>query len=355
MTDRDRPTAQAIVVAPHPDDEVLGCAAVLHRGRRHGHPRHRRCAAVDRRRRPRRVPVCPPGRVPPGRGSRSRARCESRPLGFGDLVAWQAVEEICDSLCRGHRPVGRRPGVPARLPAGPPRSRRHLPGGRAGPGPAGRASRTAPGGSTASTASTRSRRLRFGWLPPQAYGPSGSGRASRICSRSKGGPCASSPARCGRAPPSTCGCARPVGGVRSPPSRPGGTACPPCRSSTTRSCISGGTGLGTTRSSRRSAGCWRPGSAERRRGDDGVKVTVVHPAELGPERTAAVGVLRPGPVARQPVPVLGVRPGHRPRSATTPGWPWSTRARARAPSLPSRSTPMASAGRSERRSATPRR
>ena len=73
------------------------------------------------------------------------------------------------------------------------------------------------------------RRLRFGWLPPGPVRPvRGPGRRGSARGQ-RARPAPASPARCGRDPPWTCGCAsRPPSG--SPRSRPGGTSCPalPC-------------------------------------------------------------------------------------------------------------------------------
>ena len=89
----------AIVVAPHPDDEVLGCATVL----------YGTVATVIQV-----TDGVPPWTEPGARdGFRSarKVECaraweslssevEAVPLGFRDLGAWQAVEEIAESLCR---------------------------------------------------------------------------------------------------------------------------------------------------------------------------------------------------------------------------------------------------------------
>ena len=94
------------MVAPHPDDEVLGCAAALHRAAAtvihvtDGVPPWTVADAYER------VSVCPPGRVRPGVGLPLSSQVELHPLGFGDLVAWQAVEDISDSLCDVIGPSG---------------------------------------------------------------------------------------------------------------------------------------------------------------------------------------------------------------------------------------------------------
>ncbi len=161
---------RTVVIAPHPDDDVLGCSAVLYRG----------SATV--------VHVTdgvPPWTAPEGREeTRSTRQTESAraweslssevrllPLGFGDLVAWQAVGEICDALCEviGTADADR-VFLPAYQRGHPDHDASYLAGALARdrlPDIPGRTWMV-----YGLYGFDPERRLRFGWLPPDPYGPS---------------------------------------------------------------------------------------------------------------------------------------------------------------------------------------
>jgi LmbE family N-acetylglucosaminyl deacetylase len=163
-------SSRTVVIAPHPDDEVLGCSAVLHRG----------AATVvhvtDG------VPPWTPAEeredVRRTRQAESTRACESlssevrlRPLGFADLVAWGAVEEICDSLCEviGAADV-ERVFLPAYQRGHPDHDASYLAGALARERLPENENRT--WWVYGLYGFDPERRLRFGWLPPDPYGPS---------------------------------------------------------------------------------------------------------------------------------------------------------------------------------------
>jgi LmbE family N-acetylglucosaminyl deacetylase len=159
-----------LVVAPHPDDEVLGCSAVLYRS----------SATV----------VHVTDGVPPWtskdareelRSTRQResarawealsSEVQPRPLGFGDLVAWQAVEEVCERLCEVIVEAGAsRVFLPAYQRGHPDHDASYLAGALAHDRLHHDADRT--WWVYGLYGFDRERRLRFGWLPPDPYGPS---------------------------------------------------------------------------------------------------------------------------------------------------------------------------------------
>lgn len=169
MTLRGTPTPD-IVIAPHPDDEVLGCSAVL----------YRRAATVvhvtDG------VPPWTPAdereEVRSTRQSESTRAWESLssevrrlPLGFGDLVAWQAVEEIRDSLCEVIGAAGAaRVFLPAYQRGHPDHDATYLAGALARERLPEDQNRT--WWVYGLYGFDPDRRVRFGWLPPEPYGPS---------------------------------------------------------------------------------------------------------------------------------------------------------------------------------------
>jgi len=156
-----------VVVAPHPDDEVLGASAVL-LGREA-------------------IVVHVTDGVPPWTDTAARAataatrRAECRrawaalactaelaPLGFGDLTAWRSVEEIAAALCAVVGPLG--PAevyVPAYQRGHPDHDATSL---------AASLARDHLGGDAttwwayALYGYDRARSLRFGWLPRDMYG-----------------------------------------------------------------------------------------------------------------------------------------------------------------------------------------
>jgi LmbE family N-acetylglucosaminyl deacetylase len=156
-----------VVVAPHPDDEVLGCAAVLYDG------------SV--------MVVHVTDGVPPWTAVTDRAGLESRRqaesaeawaclssqvdcvrLGFGDLAAWQAVPEIADSLTSVVDSVAAEAVyLPAYQRGHPDHDATYLAGALA------RRNLAEDGRRTwwvyGLYGFDESRRLRFGWLPPAAY------------------------------------------------------------------------------------------------------------------------------------------------------------------------------------------
>lgn len=159
----------AVVVAPHPDDEVLGCSAVLHR------------AEV--------TVVHVTDGVPPWTAETDRVGLESRRaaesveawsclssrvecirLGFGDLLAWKAVEEIAKSLTSLLDSMDAdEVYLPAYQLGHPDHDATYL---------AGALSRRDLGEETTRTwwvyglyGFDQSRQLTFGWLPPDTYSP----------------------------------------------------------------------------------------------------------------------------------------------------------------------------------------
>jgi LmbE family N-acetylglucosaminyl deacetylase len=161
---------RTVVIAPHPDDEVLGCAAML----------YRTSATVVH------VTDGVPPWTPPdeGEGVRSTRQAESTRaweslssqvervrLGFGDLVAWQAVGEICDSLCEVIAAAGAtRVYLPAYQRGHPDHDASYLAGALARERLPEAANRT--WWVYGLYGFDPERRLRFGWLPPDPYGPS---------------------------------------------------------------------------------------------------------------------------------------------------------------------------------------
>ncbi len=162
-----RPT---IVVAPHPDDEVLGCSAVLYRSSAtvvHVTDGVPPWTASDAREAIRATRQTESARAWASLSSEVRPL----PLGFGDLVAWQAVEEICESLCEVIAAAGAaRVFLPAYQRGHPDHDASYLAGAMARHRLPDDRERIwwvyglygFDGG----------RRLRFGWLPPDPYGPS---------------------------------------------------------------------------------------------------------------------------------------------------------------------------------------
>lgn len=160
---------RTVVVAPHPDDEVLGCSAVLY---------HSSATVVHV------TDGVPPWTAPDEReATRSTRRnesaraCESlssevqlHPLGFGDLVAWQAVEGICDSLCEVIAAEDTaRVFLPAYQRGHPDHDASYLGGALARDRLPDDPNRT--WWVYGLYGFDLERRLRFGWLPPDPYGP----------------------------------------------------------------------------------------------------------------------------------------------------------------------------------------
>ncbi len=98
------------------------------------------------------------------------SQVELHPLGYGDLVAWQAVEDISDSLCDVIGPSGVTDVfLPAYQRGHPDHDATYLAGAMARDRLA-----SQPGRSWwiyGLYGFDEGRRLQFGWLPPQAYGP----------------------------------------------------------------------------------------------------------------------------------------------------------------------------------------
>jgi LmbE family N-acetylglucosaminyl deacetylase len=159
----------SVVIAPHPDDEVLGCSAVLQK------------AAV--------VVVHVTDGVPPWTVGRDREKLEAERkaecldawsvlssrtkrvgLGFGDLDAWRSVEEVAESLARLIAALGcDEVYVPAYQGGHPDHDASCL---------AGMLARQLlrPGQVRtwwvyALYGFDQARRVRFGWLPESLYGP----------------------------------------------------------------------------------------------------------------------------------------------------------------------------------------
>lgn len=161
-----------VVVAPHPDDEVLGCTAVLHR------------AAVTVIHVTDGVPPWTPAAERDALHAGRRAEChdawtslgsqvEPVELGFGDLEAWRSVPQIAEALCAVlDGAVVDNPGhvyVPAYQRGHPDHDATYL---------AGALAREKLGPKAPFTWSVyglygfdADRRFRFGWIPPDIYGP----------------------------------------------------------------------------------------------------------------------------------------------------------------------------------------
>lgn len=160
--------SRALVVAPHPDDEVLGCSSVLYR------------SSV--------TVVHVTDGVPPWTAEEDREKLQARrgiecldawgalssevsrvQLGFDDLAAWRVVDQIVPSLVRAISSAGAdEVYLPAYQGGHPDHDASYL---------AGVLARDALG--TAAPPTWRvyglygfddSRRVRFGWLPPGLYG-----------------------------------------------------------------------------------------------------------------------------------------------------------------------------------------
>jgi LmbE family N-acetylglucosaminyl deacetylase len=161
--------SRRLIVAPHPDDEVLGCASVLHR------------ATV--------TVVHVTDGVPPWTEAKDRAGLEAQrgaeslaawavlssqvnrvQLGFGDLAAWRSVDEIGASLAEVISSVAAEEVyLPAYQAGHPDHDASYL---------AGVLARHLLGTYPALIwrvyglyGFDEARRLRFGWLPPSLYGP----------------------------------------------------------------------------------------------------------------------------------------------------------------------------------------
>jgi LmbE family N-acetylglucosaminyl deacetylase len=160
---------RTVVVAPHPDDEVLGCSGVLFDSSStvihvtDGVPPWTASTARDGLRVTRRTEC-----TRAWESLSSRVECIA--LGFGDLVAWQSVDDICDSL---HAVIGSlgpaRIYLPAYQRGHPDHDATYL---------AGAMVRERLTGDAnlewlvyGLYGFDRTRRLRFGWLTPETYDP----------------------------------------------------------------------------------------------------------------------------------------------------------------------------------------
>jgi LmbE family N-acetylglucosaminyl deacetylase len=159
----------AVVIAPHPDDEVLGCSTML------------RGASV--------TVVHVTDGVPPWTATGARADLASQRqaecvaaweslsarvncirLGFGDLEAWRSVEELAGSLAAAVSSLGpENIFLPAYQKGHPDHDATYL---------AGALARQELGAGAGPNwwiygvyGFDQARRLRFGWLPAHAYGP----------------------------------------------------------------------------------------------------------------------------------------------------------------------------------------
>jgi LmbE family N-acetylglucosaminyl deacetylase len=157
-----------VVVAPHPDDEVLGCTSLL----------WRRAATVvqitDG------VPPWTPASDAERLKAARQAECarawtslssevEAVHLSFGDLAAWQSVDAVADALASVLRPVeDAAVYLPAYQRGHPDHDAAYVAGALA-------RDRLGPGRRTFFVYGLygfdHGRRLRFGFLPEDAYGP----------------------------------------------------------------------------------------------------------------------------------------------------------------------------------------
>jgi LmbE family N-acetylglucosaminyl deacetylase len=164
-----------VVVAPHPDDEVLGCTAILHQ------------AAATVIHVTDGVPPWTPAAEREALHAARRAECldawaslgstvEPLQLGFGDLEAWRSVPDIADSLAAAIDSTANATDiyVPAFQRGHPDHDATYL---------AAALAREKLGRRATPTwwvyglyGFDSGRQLRFGWLPPDLYGPIG-GRA----------------------------------------------------------------------------------------------------------------------------------------------------------------------------------
>jgi LmbE family N-acetylglucosaminyl deacetylase len=161
--------SRSLVVAPHPDDEVLGCSSVLYR------------SSV--------TVVHVTDGVPPWTGAEDREHLEARrgaesldawailssrvnrvQLGFGDLAAWRAIDLIVPSLAAVISSVAAEEVfLPAYQAGHPDHDASYLAGVLAR-----EVLETSPSPAWwvyGLYGFDEARRLRFGWLPPALYGP----------------------------------------------------------------------------------------------------------------------------------------------------------------------------------------
>ena len=156
-------------MAPHPDDEVLGCSAVLFDSSTtvihvtDGVPPWTASGARDGLRATRRAECT--------RAWESlSSHVECLDLGFGDLVAWQSVEDICESLRAIIGSLGpARIYLPAYQRGHPDHDALYLAGAMARERLIGDAS--LEWWVYGLYGFDRARRLRFGWLTPEIYDP----------------------------------------------------------------------------------------------------------------------------------------------------------------------------------------
>jgi LmbE family N-acetylglucosaminyl deacetylase len=160
---------EALVIAPHPDDEVLGCSTMIRDASvtvvhvTDGVPPWTPTAARDRLASQRQAECA-------AAWASLSARVDCIRLGFGDLEAWRSVEDIADSLAAAVSSL--RPEnvfLPAYQKGHPDHDATYL---------AGALARQALGGEADPKwwiygvyGFDEARHLRFGWLPPHAYGP----------------------------------------------------------------------------------------------------------------------------------------------------------------------------------------
>jgi LmbE family N-acetylglucosaminyl deacetylase len=158
-----------IIVAPHPDDEVLGCSSILY---------HSTVTVIHV------TDGVPPWTSPADRESLAAqravesvgawdvlsARADRIRLGFADLAAWQAVERIAESLAGAlYAAGGQEVYVPAFQGGHPDHDASYLAGALA--------RQLLPPGLVKAWrvyglyGFDDARRVRFGWLPPGRYGP----------------------------------------------------------------------------------------------------------------------------------------------------------------------------------------
>jgi LmbE family N-acetylglucosaminyl deacetylase len=159
----------AVVVAPHPDDEVLGCSTIM------------RGTSVTVVHITDGVPPWTPTADRAGLASQRQAECaaawaalsarvDCRQLGFGDLEAWRSVEVIAGSLAVALTSLSPEDVfLPAFQKGHPDHDATYLAGAlareRLGPGAAPRWWIYGVYGFD------EARSLRFGWLPGDIYGP----------------------------------------------------------------------------------------------------------------------------------------------------------------------------------------